>query len=281
MKNHPFIVFALAFTALIYSSQATVILDFRPIADGAANPGDGVTRINVTSGSSTFPLSEVATPIFGQNSGNDGTFQGDAWGGSGLNINGNTVTFTNTEIVDFDGSTATAQRELVADAIGLGMGIRSDNGNWFLLDGQESFTWNADVALQFEGLTLRNWATGQGRALAISSPGWVGLLGVSPGTGVSYTSGSGTFLIEELTDNVAIDRELTLAELVGISGPTLDFSTTDGIKVATTGTLGFAIQTMSFDAVNVIPEPGSASLLLVGLALLMARGLRPPHSPRQ
>ena len=66
MKNYATLAFSLAFSAFVFSSQATVILDFRPEVGDAPNPGDGTTRINVTSGSNDNKLipTEVALPIF-------------------------------------------------------------------------------------------------------------------------------------------------------------------------------------------------------------------------
>ncbi len=234
--------------------RASVVLDLRPEVSNAANPGNGSTRINVTAGSSDYPINplEVATPLIDNVNGRSTLAQGQNWGGTGLNIDGSMITFTVTELVDYDGLTANGAI-FRADANGLGMGIDSTSSSeaWYVLDGQESFTWTASEAMQWEGFTLRSFGSNGTRILKVSSTDWVGLSGVTPGTGVTFDASTGTFTIANITDNVAADG-LTLDELVGVGGPTLDFTS---IKIANAGTVGTAIQTITLGGEGTPPDP--------------------------
>lgn len=224
--------------------RAGVVLDFRPELSGAANPGDGTTRINVTAGTYNFPISpfEIATPLIGNLNAVSSLSQGQTWGGAGLNIDGSVITFTLTEIVDYNGA-ANSGAVFKSDAIGLGMGIDSPvaGEHWWELDGQESFTWTASEYMQWEGLTLRTFGSNNTRELRVSSPEWIGLSGVSPGAGVTFDPVTGTFTMVNSNPNV-VDNGLTLIELVGPGGPTLYFSS---IKIENKGGEGTAIKTIT------------------------------------
>jgi hypothetical protein len=210
----------------------------------------------------------VATPLIDNQNGRTSLVEGNTWGGTGLKIDGVTVTFTLTEIVDFDGNSGTAPFRTDANGQGIGIDSPGTTESWFLLDGLESFTWTASSGLQFEGLSLRQWNDVGTRQLSISSSDWVGLSGVSSGAGITYTSGTGTFLIEEVAGNVvnANADALILEHLVGASGPTLDFSS---LKIGNSGSTGSAIRTVTLAA---IPEPATLALLGLGIgALALAR----------
>ncbi len=219
--------------------------------------GDGTTSINVGGGG----LSQVANPIYDNFS--TGTGQGDTWGGAGLVIGGNTVTFTNVSMTDVNGSVAATGPQFIAD--GNGMGIRSEstdtqsNGDgeqpWHVNE-QEAWTWTADADLAFAGVSFRaGWQGGGGnKALTVSSPAWVGLTGVTTGTGITYNSANGSFEIGNTGDGGDGDA-VTLDELVGVGGPSLILSAGTQISFSNTGSGvgnagGFALTSVSFASVN-------------------------------
>ncbi|MEM7474963.1 MAG: hypothetical protein AAF483_08220 [Planctomycetota bacterium] len=229
--------------------------------------GNGSTSVNVTHG-----FSEVATPIY--TGFNTGTELGQTWGGTGLNIGGSAVTFTNSAMSDYGGITTGGAARFIGDQNGMGMRNSADysanSERPWMIDGQESFTWNADKDLYFAGVGFRpgfGAFLGQ-KELSVSSPDWIGLAGVSPGSGITFESGTGTFKITNASGSVALDNAVTVNELVGASGPQLDFSAASGISFANTG-IGAEEEDLALTSVSLgalaVPEPSSASILLLGL----------------
>ncbi len=259
-------------TAFVLGSiaQASTLIDFRPNV-----AGDGSSSINVTSGGGSNPvLNEVASKLVDDGGRRDGTplpVLGD-FGGAGLDIDGQEVTFTITSIVDYSGGSNAYFR---TDMNGNGLGIQTPgagNGKWFGIDGQEAFTLNSSISLQFEGLSLRTWNDSGDREFSVSSTNWINLAGVTTATGITFDSVTGTFVFEEVVGNViAANDAVTLDDLVGANGPSLDFS---DITVTNIGDneAGIALQTMTFATAVAVPEPSSSALLgLGGMALLLRR----------
>ena len=204
--------------------------------------GDGKTTINVTGSPK-----EVATPLYKDFHG--GTGQGDTWGGEGLTIGSETVTFTNVRVTDFAGSSDKGAAHFIGD--GNGMGIKSvyfdgdDDSKeacerpW-MIDANEGFTWQADKALRFESLAFRGgWMAHLGqKQLTISSPAWAGFKQLEAasdlGVGVRFDirDGAGVFLVENIE---GMDDTVTLKQLVGSTGVTLDLPAGATISFQNTG----------------------------------------------
>jgi len=145
-------------------------------------PGDASTRINITGEN----FEEVTLPIY--HDFHSGTEQGDRWGGFGLRIRGENVTFTNDWIVDYGGQYHARAAMFIGDANGMGIRSKSsyEGEKPWALDGAEAFTWSADTDIQFTRLELRaGWEASNTygmKQLAISSPAWRNLTGVRPRT---------------------------------------------------------------------------------------------------
>jgi len=256
------------------TTHASTLLDFRPNF-----AGDGISNINVTSGGGKSAiLDEVANKLVDGGGRRDGTslpILGD-FGGTGLNIDGQEVNFTITSIIDYNGGSDAHFR---TDMNGNGLGIETtsgvDRGKWFEIDGQESFTLRSDSTIQFEGLALRNWSGVGNREFSISSNDWINLLGVDPSTGITFDSTTGTFTFREVVGNVITgddgDYSITLEEMVGQNGPSLDLS---NITVANTNVVdvnGFALKTMTFAKAVAVPEPNSSILMGIGGMVILLR----------
>lgn len=241
--------------------------------------GDGSEHINVTGET----MSEVALPIYQGFS--SGTQRGYSWGGVGLKIGGQNVTFTNTSLFDYDGNDLDRSAQFIGD--GNGMGIRSSNAQadkaW-LVDGKEGFGWTANQDLDFSGFTLRTgWNNNNynqpGRAMTVSSSAWVNLNGVDSYYGIEYDPSAGAFLISNAPNSASADHLITVEELVGESGPSLNVPKGAEITFRNTvedsSTEGFALLNVAFDEPNKghyvdIPESRSYGLILSMLALSVA-----------
>lgn len=261
----------LSFCAL--ASQAATTIDFRT---------DGVNRVDTVSVTGT--PSEITNPFIDgvPNTSRSSLDVGDTWGDGAapLLIDGVAVAFTLDAVSDFEGvSVGTAASDYFLRANNNGLAINSfvdqdstkgNNGNWFEMDGQESMTWTASTSIQWEGFFTSTWSnTNAARALTFSSNSWTGLTGVVTGTGVTYNSIAGSFEVRNVVGNVNADGAVTLEDLVGGTGPTLEFTT---ITIANAGTAGSNIQTMTF----AVPEPGTYALLAgcFGLTAVMLRRRR-------
>lgn len=257
----------------VSSVQAATIIDFRT---------DDVDRAGTVS--VTANPQEITNPFIdgSPNSTRSSIGVGDTWGGAGANpllIDGVTVGFTINQVTDYAGvSVGTPDDDFYFRGSGNGLGINSfvgqdsangNNGNWFEMDGDESMTWTASTSIQWEGFFTSSWGTNtnSSRALTFSSDSWKGLTGVVTGTGVTYDSVAGSFEVRNVAGNVNLDGAVTLEDLVGGTGPTLDFTT---MTISNSGTQGSNVQTMTFAAV---PEPGTYALLAgcFGLAAVMVR----------
>ena len=243
--------------------------------------GDGSEHINVTGET----MSEVALPIYQGFS--SGTQRGYSWGGVGLKIGGQNVTFTNTSLFDFEGNNHDRSAQFIGD--GNGMGIRSTNAQGdqpWLVDGKEGFGWTANQDLDFSGFTVRTgWNNNNynqpERSMSVSSPAWVDLQGIDPYFGIEYVAATGTFLIKNIPNSASSDHVITVEELVGEGGSTLNVPAGVELRMQNHAASvdgqgeGFALINIAFDEPSNdhyvdIPEPRSYGLILSILALSVA-----------
>ncbi|MBL6912680.1 MAG: hypothetical protein ISR40_03355 [Puniceicoccaceae bacterium] len=240
--------------------------------------GDGVGHINVTG----EQFSEVAMPIY--ESFSSGTQRGYSWGGVGLKIGGKNVTFTNTSLFDYEGNNLDRSAQFIGD--GNGMGIRSTNAQGdqpWLVDGKEGFGWTANQDLDFSGFTVRTgWNNNNynqpERAMTVSSSAWVNLNGVDSYSGIEYDPSAGAFLISNAPNTASADHLITVKELVGDSGPSLNVP--KGVEITfqnkvEDGTEGFALLNVAFDEPSKghyvdIPEPQIYGLIVAVISLSLA-----------
>ncbi len=264
-KLHVLLVSAALTAACLLTASADIV--FLSVENDVV--GNGTTLINITGkDNGNNGAAEVATPIYSH--WNNGTGAGDTWGGTGLNIGSHLgVNFTTTSIRNSTNGTESATGYFNGD--GNGMGLVTDGGsNPWEVGGDEGWTWTADAGLVFEGLTFRggNWGGVDTKELTISSPAWVGLSGITPGAGVTYLSGPGSFVLENSAGNAGGDGTFTGEELTGGSG-LLSFDAGTGISFSNTkdGGDAYGFSAFAFNSA-VIPEPGVFSLLSLGILLL-------------
>lgn len=202
---------------------------------------------------------------------------GQTFGGSELLIDGVATTFTVVQTVGFNGTVntdATVATALRTDGNGLAINSAGTQGadQNFNLDGQEAFTLRADQALFFEGLALRGFSAQNSleRQLTITSSAWIGLTGVTPGSGVAYNSLTGSFVLSNSVLGGVNFGTVTLETLVGVGGPQLEIGANTDFTFANTATggAGYGFTSFTFSA---IPEPTALGLALLGALPLVRR----------
>lgn len=242
--------------------------------------GDGSEHINVTGET----MSEVALPIYQGFS--SGTQRGYSWGGVGLKIGGQNVTFTNTSLFDFEGNDLDRSAQLIGDKNGMGIRSSIAGEKPWLVDGEEGFGWTANQALQFSGFTMRtSWNNNNynqpERSMSVSSPAWVDSQGIEPYHGIEYIAATGTFLIKNIPNSASSDHVITVEELVGEGGSPLNVPAGVELRMQNHAASvdgqgeGFALINVAFNEPSNehyvdIPEPLSYGLILSILALSVA-----------
>ncbi len=171
-----------------------------------------------------------------------------------------TATLTNRGFTDTSGNSASLVGFLNANAPGLGIDSGSGDPGGATFNPLESWTFDFNVPAEFLGIDVGSFTTTGGESFTISSPDWVGLVGVVPGSGsVEYDSLTGAFTLE----NQGTSDDFTLADLSG--SVTLGVSAGSDITIAynSSSTSGNAvIQDITFafpasTSPNTVPEPGS------------------------
>lgn len=202
-----------------------------------------------------FPVSVFGDRIINFESTDGLEFLGDSVGDTAgpFTIDGYDVTFTTQDIVP-SGVVATSS---------FGLGVDSGTGDPDPGSFNVGETWvvSADHRLNFMGLELGGLQTEE--TFSVQSNSWINLSGIVTGTGVTYESSSGTFV---LTDGPVGDA-FTLNELTGgvllpvFNGSSISFGNL-------TSTFGpnddVELQNITLQA---IPEPAS-----IQYALLIAAG---------
>jgi hypothetical protein len=156
-----------------------------------------------------------------------------------------------TNAIGPDGNLDTDNNEL-----GIDSSVSGDASDSFDPTESWSFSWN--VASEFIGIDFDSYSTSgnDGDQFSISSPDWIGR-SITTGTGVTYTSGTGTFVF----DNAAVTNDdFTAANLGGAvataSGAVITISFAD-INAASGFDDGASeITDISFNLV-VVPEPSA------------------------
>lgn len=117
--------------------------------------------------------------------------------------------------------------------------------------------------------------------MSVSSPAWVDLQGIDPYFGIEYVAATGTFLIKNIPNSASSDHVITVEELVGEGGSTLNVPAGVELRMQNHAASvdgqgeGFALINIAFDEPSNdhyvdIPEPRSYGLILSILALSVA-----------
>jgi len=223
---------------------------------------------------------EVANPIYANAwQSTSSTGSGDSWGGAGLVIGGEVVTFTNTSMTAFDGSAIVGDAYFNGNPDGMGIwSANNSGGESWEIDGLESFTLAANADLAFEGVSFRGgYGLAADRILAVSSQGWADLTDLDGssdlGTGVSFSisGGIGTFLL-------TVGESIVLADILGTHDVELTLEEGEEVTFArgAGSTKDLALGSLSFGPGTVVPEPGTYALLAgcFALASVMIRRRR-------